>query len=90
VARILVTGAAGFIGSRLTELLSARGDSVVAVDCFLPDLYSAEMKKTRFEQLRGLPNVTLHELDLRHDDLSVMGHIDVVINEAAMAGLTKS
>ena len=90
MARILVTGAAGVIGSRLTELLSARGDSVVAVDCFLPDLYSAEMKKTRFEQLRELPNVTLHELDLRHDDLAVMGPVDVVINEAAMAGLTKS
>ena len=90
MARVLVTGAAGFIGSRLTEMLSARGDSVVAVDCFLPNLYSAEMKKQRFSQLQGLPGVTLLELDLRIDDLSEIPEVDIVVNEAAMAGLTKS
>lgn len=90
MTRVLVTGAAGFVGSRLTEILSERGYEVVGVDCFLPDLYSAEMKKARFEQLRGLPHVTLLELDLRADDLSVLGEVDVVVNEAAMAGLTKS
>ena len=90
MARILVTGAAGFIGSRLTEMLSAGGDEVVALDCFLPDLYSAEMKRDRFDELRALPGVILHELDLRHDDLSALGECDVVINQAAMAGLTKS
>lgn len=90
MATILVTGAAGFIGSRLTELLSARGDSVVALDCFLPNLYSAQMKKQRFSQLEGLPGVTLLELDLRNDDLSAIPEVDVVVNEAAMAGLTKS
>lgn len=90
MATILVTGAAGFIGSRLTELLSARGDSVVALDCFLPNLYSAQMKKQRFSELEGLPGVTLLELDLRSDDLSAIPEVDVVVNEAAMAGLTKS
>lgn len=90
MTRVLVTGAAGFIGSRLTEVLSTRGFDVVGVDCFLPDLYSADMKKARYESLRGLPNVDLLELDLRSDDLSPIGEVDVVINEAAMAGLTKS
>jgi len=90
VSRILVTGAAGFIGSRLTEKLSERGDEVIGVDCFLPDLYSAEMKKARFEQLRGLPGIELHELDLKTDDLGPLGTFDVVVNQAAMAGLTKS
>ena len=90
MATVLVTGAAGFIGSRLTEMLSARGDSVVAVDCFLPNLYSAEMKKQRFSQLHGLPGVTLLELDLRSDDLSEIPEVDIVVNESAMAGLTKS
>ena len=90
MARVLVTGAAGFIGSRLTEVLSERGFDVVGVDCFLPDLYSAEMKKARFESLRGLPCIELLELDLRSDDLSPIGDVDVVVNEAAMAGLTKS
>ena len=90
MSRILVTGAAGFIGSRLTEKLSERGDEVIGVDCFLPDLYSAEMKKARFEQLRGLPGVELHELDLKTDDLGPLRTFDVVVNQAAMAGLTKS
>ena len=90
MTRVLVTGAAGFIGSRLTEVLSERGFDVVGVDCFLPDLYSSEMKRARFESLRGLSDVELLELDLRSDDLSPIGEVDVVINEAAMAGLTKS
>ena len=90
MASVLVTGAAGFIGSRLTELLSARGDSVIALDCLLPSLYSAEMKRERFSQLENLPGVTLFELDLRDSDLSAIPPVDVVVNEAAMAGLTKS
>lgn len=90
MSRVLVTGAAGFIGSRLTEILCTRGHEVIGVDCFLPELYSAEMKKARFEQLQSLPGLSLHVLDLRTDDLSVIGEVDVVINEAAMAGLTKS
>ena len=90
MTRVLVTGAAGFIGSRLTEVLSERSFEVVGVDCFLPDLYSASMKKARFESLRGLAGVELLELDLRRDDLSAIGEVDIVVNEAAMAGLTKS
>jgi UDP-glucuronate 4-epimerase len=90
MTRVLVTGAAGFIGSRLTEVLSERGYDVVGVDCFLSDLYSAPMKQARFESLRGLPGVNTLELDLRVDDLSPIGEVDIVINEAAMAGLTKS
>ena len=90
MATILVTGAAGFIGSRLTEMLSARGDSVIAIDCFLPNLYSPEMKRLRFDQIRDLPGVTAIELNLRRDDVSAIPPVDVVVNEAAMAGLTKS
>ena len=87
---VLVTGAAGFVGSRLVENLSALGHSVSAVDCFLPDLYSAQMKKARYEQLEGLPGVTLWEKDLRSDDLSDLGSPEIVVNQAAMPGLTKS
>lgn len=90
MSKILVTGAAGFIGSRLTEVLSSRGHNVIAVDCFLPDLYSAQMKRDRFASLEGLPGVETHVLDLRTDDLDALGDVDVVINEAAMPGLTKS
>jgi UDP-glucuronate 4-epimerase len=90
VSRILVTGAAGFVGSRLTEILASRGHHVVALDCFLPDLYSADIKRERFERLTSLPNVTGVVADLRVDNLDGIGLVDVVINEAAMPGLTKS
>ena len=90
MSRILVTGAAGFVGSRLTETLASRGHDVVALDCFLPDLYSAEIKQNRFRYVTSLPNVTGIVADLRKDELESIGHVDVVINEAAMPGLTKS
>ena len=38
--RYVVTGAAGFIGSHLSEALRARGDEVVGIDCFT-DYYDA-------------------------------------------------
>ena len=88
--RVLVTGAAGFVGSRLAQKLSERGDEIIALDCFLPDLYSADIKKARFDTISGMPGVTGVIADLRTDDLSVVGDVDVVINEAAMPGLTKS
>ena len=88
--QILVTGAAGFVGSRLVEKLSERGDQVIALDCFLPDLYSADIKKHRFSSITQLPGVSGVVADLRTDDLSVLGEVDVVINQAAMPGLTKS
>jgi len=90
MTHVLVTGAAGFIGARLVQVLSERGYTVTGVDCFLPDLYSAEMKKARYESLAKLPGVTLVEADLRTDDLSDLGSPNVVVNEAAMPGLTKS
>jgi len=90
MAQVLVTGAAGFIGSRLVEVLASRGYQVTGVDCFLPDLYSAAMKRQRFESLASLPGVRLVEADLRRDDLAELGQPDVVINQAAMPGLTKS
>ncbi len=90
MSKILVTGAAGFVGSRLTETLANQGHNVVALDCFLPDLYSAAIKKDRFAYLTTLPNVTGMVADLRVDNLTSIGPVDVVINEAAMPGLTKS
>ena len=67
----LVTGAAGFIGARLTEKLIESGRHVIALDCFLPDLYSAEVKRARWERLGGIDDKQLikFEFDLRKDDL---------------------
>ena len=85
---VLVTGAAGFIGSRLTEKLLERGRRVIAVDCFLPNLYSKELKIERWSRLKS-PNLEKIEFDLRKDDFSIFSKFEInsIINEAAMPGL---
>ncbi|PLK27172.1 GDP-mannose 4,6-dehydratase [Novosphingobium sp. TH158] len=51
--KILVTGAAGFIGFSLSRVLLARGDEVIGVDC-VNDYYDVSLKEARLAQLREL------------------------------------
>jgi nucleoside-diphosphate-sugar epimerase len=89
--RVLVTGVAGFIGSRVAEMLLAQGSDVVGVDCFLENSYSASLKRKRLSQFANNPNFSFFNLDLRFDDLTVLpAEIDFIVNEAAMPGLIKS
>lgn len=89
--RILVTGAAGFIGRHVVELAAERGHSVTAVDCFLPDSYDPDIKRASWATFESLPGITRHELDIREGmPTDLLEGIDVVINEAAMPGLIKS
>ena len=86
--KVLVTGAAGFIGSAVTKKLSQEGWRVVAVDGLLDGLYPAQEKIERFKELGTLPEVERFQLDLRSDDLSVLPtDVTHIINEAAMPGL---
>lgn len=84
----LVTGAAGFIGSRVCQQLISEGRPVIALDCFLPNLYSNDIKQLRWDKLAS-PNLVKIEFDLRTDDFSRLFEyeIDSIINEAAMPGL---
>lgn len=88
---VLVTGAAGFIGSHLVEELSRQNHHVLALDCFLPDLYPIDEKLQNWKRLENLPNVDLLEANLV--DVTNDGNFDGIthiVHAAAMPGLMKS
>jgi UDP-glucuronate 4-epimerase len=61
--KILVTGAAGFIGFHTSLKLLNRGDTVVGLDN-LNDYYDVNLKKDRLEQLQAFPGFTFVPLDI--------------------------
>jgi UDP-glucuronate 4-epimerase len=84
---ILVTGAAGFIGSHLAERLIARGHSVWGLDC-LTDYYARALKELNVRELLKKGIVFL-PLDLAQDDLdSAVRDIEMVYHVAAQPGIT--
>jgi UDP-glucuronate 4-epimerase len=84
---ILVTGAAGFIGSHLAERLSADGHKVRGLDCFT-DYYPRILKELNTEDIKG-KGVKFLELDLASDDLqAAISDIEVVYHSAAQPGIS--
>jgi UDP-glucuronate 4-epimerase len=90
---VVVTGAAGFIGSHTCERLSAAGHRVTGIDSFDGYLYPAAVKRATAGELAGLANFRLVEGDItdRHAVASVItGEVDVVCHLAALAGVRPS
>ena len=92
--KILLTGAAGFIGSNLAERLCGRGDRVTGFDNFDP-FYAREVKERNLAGLLGRKDFTLVEGDLTdpHDvdeAFDVAGAVDGVVHLAALAGVRPS
>lgn len=93
--KILVTGAAGFIGSHLSERLCARGDQVVGFDNF-DAFYPRAVKERNLAALRREPGFALVEGDLTMPgDLeraftAAGGKVDLVVHLAALAGVRPS
>ena len=90
--KVLVTGAAGFIGSHLAERLARRGDTVVGIDNF-NDYYDPARKRRNAEAVRQA-GVTVIEADIRDREkmmaLFEHHHFDAVAHIAAMAGVRNS
>nr|MBA2413979.1 GDP-mannose 4,6-dehydratase [Burkholderiaceae bacterium] len=61
--KVLVTGAAGFIGMHVAQRLLARGDSVVGLDN-LNDYYDVNLKKARLAQLQTHQAFKFHKIDI--------------------------
>ena len=76
--RVLLTGAAGFIGSAIDRALAARGDDVVRVDLMLPAAHGT-----------AEPPPGTHRLDVREAEAwsDLIGDVDVVCHQAALVGL---
>jgi len=90
---VVVTGAAGFIGSHTCERLIGAGHRVTGVDAFDSYLYPAQVKRATAAELAGLPGFRLVEADICDRaaiDEVIDGSVDVVCHLAALAGVRPS
>ncbi len=85
--KVLVTGAAGFIGSHLCEKLVADGHEVIGLDCFT-DYYDIRLKQMNAVDLAEA-SVPIYKLDLAEDDLTpALPGVEFVFHLAAQPGIS--
>jgi nucleoside-diphosphate-sugar epimerase len=100
MSNFLVTGAAGFIGARVAEMLVEQGHTVTGVDN-LNNAYDVRMKEYRLRKLQALPGFSFARADISdrqalaqlHADTFQHGNLstwDAIINLAARAGVRAS
>jgi len=91
--KILITGCAGFIGSKIAEELLKTGNTIVGVDN-LNNSYSVRLKKWRLDRLQEYPNFQFEFVDITHYDeikrIFQQYNFQALINLAARAGVRAS
>jgi len=90
---IFVTGAAGFIASRICEMLLENGDEVTGID-ILNDIYDVRLKEYRLNKLQGMNGFHFSKTDITDfaalEKLFSENHYDAVINIAGIPGVRLS
>ncbi|NLO89191.1 MAG: NAD-dependent epimerase/dehydratase family protein [Clostridia bacterium] len=93
MAVYLVTGCAGFIGSKVAEMLIEGGHVVVGIDN-LNDYYDINLKYYRLDKLKNFGSFTFYKIDIENytalETIFKSHKFDAVINEAARAGVRYS
>ncbi|MDC1177942.1 NAD-dependent epimerase/dehydratase family protein [Candidatus Pelagibacter sp.] len=86
--KILITGAAGFIGFHLSNLLLKKGFNIVGIDS-IEESYGKAIKKQRIFSLNKNKNFKFYKSSINQID-KIKGKIDLIIHLAAEAGVRKS
>jgi UDP-glucuronate 4-epimerase len=93
MAKYIVTGAAGFIASRICSLLLQDGHQVIGIDNLCP-AYDVRMKEYRLSQLKPKPGFTFSSVDIcdrqKLNSLFAGEKVEAVFNLAARAGVRAS
>lgn len=94
MANYIVTGAAGFIGAKVSELMLKEGHTVIGIDN-INDAYDDRLKHWRLNRLNTNPDFHFYQEDIRNfpqlcEIAREYSHIDAVINLAARAGVRYS
>ncbi|MBD2447625.1 NAD-dependent epimerase/dehydratase family protein [Nostoc sp. FACHB-152] len=88
--KIIVTGAAGFIGSHIAELLLQQGEEVIGIDEF-NDYYDPMLKRKNIAYLNCWPSFTLIEGDIQFLAWqTLLQDVEIIYHQAAQAGVRAS
>lgn len=85
MATILVTGAAGFIGSHLAEKLVSEGHAIIGIDNY-SEYYSPDLKRENAAELNA-KGVEIIETDLSNDELVLPEGVEYIYHLAAQPGI---